>query len=309
MRGRDTSNGLHVRQEQSLEAMGVSLFEELSRLEGDLAAMKLKKEVAAEELQRLSDAERQLRQKHDELQQLKRTLTAQLDAAQARNLTLEQALQQAHAERDESARQAKNFGAKCGTLARQVQALTTNEARLERLVADAREHADQLAAERDAHKETADRIRRESGYSISVLQNDVESRKQEMEVLQMRIAALNKDLAQARAAMDQASSELSQMQRAWDSDREQADKALQHMRGKLAKAINAGQAIRGAIVGGAERKSSHGDGLDTLLSQVPEATETAVQLISLSKDLQATVEQVIEREREREGGRDVYEVT
>jgi len=41
---------------------------------------------------------------------------------------------------------------------------------------------DQLAAERDAHKETADRIRRESGYSISVLQNDVESRKQEMEV-------------------------------------------------------------------------------------------------------------------------------
>ena len=41
------------------------------------------------------------------------------------------------------------------------------------------------------------------------------------------------------------------MQRAWDSDREQAEKGMQQLRAKLAKAVNAGQIIRSAIVGGA----------------------------------------------------------
>ena len=68
-------------------------------------------------------------------------------------------------------------------------------------------------------------------------------------------------------------------------------------RAQLAAAVNGAHAMRTALMGGCLPTSIHGEGLDSILAQVPETCDMATQLIGLSKELQANVERLcMERE-------------
>jgi hypothetical protein len=266
---------LRVQAEAAMQQMSKNIFSNISTLECDLAAMQRTKIITADELARAHEKICAVSERSDRLMQSEGCLARQLSVSNTRILTLEQALQSVQQERDSCAKQSKDFGSKCGKLAREVQVLTASEARLQRQLADMTEKMQNAAADGAAQRAVAEQVRSDTSARIAGLESDLASKKLEIEQLDVRVGKLKDDLVHANIALDKAGTELSESHRARARDAKEEEVKWAEYRSKLAAAVNAGQAMRGALMGVDHLQSLHGEGLDALVAQVPPATSSS----------------------------------
>jgi len=286
--------------ESSLLNMNVSLFESMSQLEADLAHLNRSKSASAEALSAAQEELWKLRLLREEELHQSKAMCAQLTVASARIVSLEQALKEALDRCNIDDARARELEVQNASVARQVEVLKASQAQHVRQLSDFKDKVKAMSAERDEMAVTVDKVREEAARSVSALQADVRGKNEEIAALQTRLAALKSDLSECKEALDEASAEINRVQGHWTRDRTANETTVSGLRADVAKAINAAHAIRGAVVGDASRQSSHGDGLATLLAQVPEAVETAVQLTELAKQLQADAVRLTQEKREAE---------
>ncbi len=150
--------------------------------------------------------------------------------------------------------------------------LAASEARLQRQLADMTEKMQNAAADGAAQRAVAELVRSDTSARIAGLESDLASKKLEIEQLDVRMGKLKEDLVHANIALDKAGTENKEAQRARARDTKEEEIKWAEYRSKLAAAVNAGQAMQGALLGVDHLQSLHGEGLDALVAQVPPAT-------------------------------------